>query len=149
LDIVLSLVGASVSEVQACGVSLVSHTTDVAHARVVFHNGCIATFSASRLAESKVREIRIVETDGYVAVDLAQQTAVVGRRAMGTAGIPEVLTERVRGDGREPLKLELEAFLDSVRTGAPPLVSGREGTAALELAYAIIDEITARPHHHR
>jgi predicted dehydrogenase len=149
LDIVLALVGAPVLEVQARGVSMISPTNDVAHARVVFQNGCVATFSASRLAESKIRELRIFEPEGYVAVDLAQQTAVVGRRAMGASGASEVLTEQVRGDGREPLKLELEAFLDSVRTGTPPLVSGREGTAALELAYAIIDKIAASPHHHR
>ena len=148
LDLVLGLVDAPVAEVQASGLSILSATTDVAQARVVFRNGCVATFSANRVAESKLREIRICEPEGYVVVDLAQQTAVVGRRTMGTSGSYEVLTEHVRGDGREPLKLELEAFLDSIRTGASPLVSGREGTAALELAYAIIDEIAPHPHHH-
>jgi len=59
---------------------------------------------------------------------------------------------------REPLKLELEAFLDSVRTGAPPLVSGKEGAAALDLACAIMTGIArhgrresggaAGSHHH-
>ncbi len=66
---------------------------------------------------------------------------------MGTSGRYKVLTEQVRGDGREPLKLELESFLDSVRTGVQPLVSGREGAAALELAYAIINAITTHSHH--
>src|SRR2546422_11037152 len=80
--------------------------------------------------------------------DLAQQTASVGRRTMGTSGRYEVLTEQVRGDGREPLKLELEAFLDAVRNGVQPLVSGREGAAALELAYAIINAIGTHSHHH-
>src|SRR2546425_1187510 len=70
------------------------------------------------------------------------------RRTMGTSGRYEVLTEQVRGDGREPLKLELEAFLDAVRNGAQPLVSGREGAAALELAYAIINAIGTHSHHH-
>src|SRR6266568_4172958 len=106
-----------------------------------------APFTANRFAESKIRKVRIFQPEGYVVVDLAQQTAVVGRRTMGTSGRYEVLTEHVRGDGREPLKLELEAFLDSVRTGAQPLVSGREGAAALELAYAIINAITTHSHH--
>lgn len=148
LDLVLGLVGAPVRAVQASGLSILSPTADVAQARVVFHNGCVATFSANRVAESKIREVRICEPEGFVVIDLAQQTAVVGRRAMGLSGRHEVLTEQVRGDGREPLKLELEAFLNSIRTDASPLVSGREGTAALELAYAIIDEITAHPYHH-
>jgi len=158
LDLVLGMVGAPVRDVQASGVSMLSSATDVAQARVAFDNGCVATFSASRVAESKTRELRIYEPGGFVVIDLAGQTAVVGRRAMGALGSHELLTEQVRGDGREPLKLELEAFLDSVRTGAPPMVSGREGTAALELAGAIMAEIarhgrresggSAGSHHH-
>lgn len=158
LDLVLGLVDVPVREVQANGLSILSPTTDVAQARVVFQDGCIATFSVNRVAESKIREVRICEPEGFVVIDLAQQTALVGRRAMGTSGRYEVLTEQVRGDGREPLKLELEAFLDSVRTGAPPLVSGKEGTAALELAGAIMAAIarhgrresggSAGSHHH-
>ena len=138
LDLVLGMVGAPALDIQAGGLSILSPTTDVAQARVVFQNGCIATFSASRVAESKLRELRIYEPGGFVVIDLAGQTAVVGRQAMGASGSHELLTEQVQGDGREPLKLELEAFLDSVRTGAPPLVSGREGAAALELAGAIM-----------
>ncbi len=141
LDLVLGMVGAPVRDVRASGVSVLSAATDVAQARVVFDNGCVATFSVSRVAESKVRELRIYEPGGFVVIDLAGQTAVVGRRAMGTSGSHELLTEQVRGDGREPLALELEAFLDAVRTGVPPLVSGKEGTAALELAGAIMAEI--------
>ncbi len=158
LDLVLGMVGAPVRDVQASGVSILSPTTDVAQAQVVFRNGCIATFSVSRVAVSKLRELRIYEPGGFVVIDLAGQTAVVGRRAMGASGSHELLTEQVRGDGREPLKLELEAFLDSVRTGAPPLASGREGAAALELAGAIMAGIarhgrkesggSAGSHHH-
>src|SRR5437016_3557374 len=148
LDLVLGLISAPVQEIQASGVSILSPTTDVAQARVVFQNGCVATFSANRVAQSKVREVRILQPEGYVVIDLAQQSARVGRRTMGTSGRYEVLTEQVRGDGREPLKLELEAFVDAVRTGAQPLVSGREGAAALELAYAIINAIGTHSHHH-
>lgn len=158
LDLVLGLVDVPVREIQANGFAILSPTTDAAQAWVVFENGCVATFSVNRVAESKIREVRICEPEGFVVIDLARQTAVVGRRAMGTSGRHEVLTEQVRGDGREPLKLELEAFLDSVRTGAPPLVSGKEGAAALELAGAIMDEIarhgrresggSAGSHHH-
>jgi len=148
LDLVLGLISAPVREIQASGVSILSATTDVAQARIVFQNGCVASFSANRVAESKLREVRILQPEGYVVIDLAQQTASVGRRTMGTSGRYEVLTEQVRGDGREPLKLELEAFLDAVRNGVQPLVSGREGAAALELAYAIINAIGTHSHHH-
>lgn len=141
LDLVLELVGSPVREVRAQGVSSLSPTNDVAQARVVFQNGCVASFSANRIAESKVRELRIWEPEGYVVIDLGQKTGVVARRAMGLSGDPEMLTECVRGGDREPLKLELEAFLDTVRTGAAPLVSGHNGLAALELAHAIMNEL--------
>ena len=158
LDLVLGMVGAPVRDIQSSGLSILSSSTDVAQARIVFRNDCVATFSASRIAESKVRELRVYEPEGFVLIDLAGQAAVVGRRAMGTSGSHELLTEQIRGDGREPLKLEREAFLDSVRTGAPPLVSGKEGAAALELACAIMAGIarhgrretggSAGSHHH-
>lgn len=158
LDLVLGMVGVPVRDIQSSGLSILSPTTDVAQARIVFQNDCTATFSASRIAESKVRELRVYEPEGFVMIDLAGQTAVVGRRAMGASGSHELLTEQVQGDGREPLKLELEAFLDAVRTGTPPLVSGKEGAAALELACAIMAGIarhgrrepggSAGSHHH-
>ena len=141
LDIALSLVDSQVVDIQAHGVSLVSPTTDVANARVVFRNGCVATFSASRVAETKIREIRFFDHEGFIAADLVRHTARIGRRTMGTAGRPRLSVEAVRGDGLEPLKLELQAFLESVRTGTPPLVSGREGAAALRLAAGIIERI--------
>lgn len=141
LDLVLELVGSPVQEVRAQGVSSLSPTTDVAQARIRFQNGCVASFSVNRLAESKVRELRIWEPDGYVVVDLGHKTGIVARRVMSTAGVPELLTEPVRGDDREPLKLELEAFLEAVRAGTAPLVSGQQGVAALELAQAIMNEI--------
>jgi predicted dehydrogenase len=141
LDLVLELVGSPVREVRAQGVSSLSPTTDVAQARVVFRNGCVASFSANRMAESKVRELRIWEPDGYVVIDLGHKTGIVMRRAMGSSGAPEMLIEPVRGDDREPLKLELEAFLEAIRTGTTPLVSGHHGLAALDLAHAIMNEI--------
>jgi len=146
LDLVLGIVGAPWRDVQAQGLMMVSSTTDVAQARVAFDNGCVATFSASRVAESKVRELRIYEPEGFVASDLVGHTAVVGRRVMGASGKHEVVTKQVVGDGREPLKLELEAFLNAIHTGTPPLVSGQEGVAALELADAVMAEIA---HHGR
>ncbi|TLY36223.1 MAG: Gfo/Idh/MocA family oxidoreductase [Nitrospirae bacterium] len=146
LDLALALAGAPVHDVQAHGVAIVSATTDVAHARIVFENGCVAALSASRMAESKIRELRIYQPDGYVIVDLAQRTGRIGRRAMGIAGVAEVLTETIEGDSQEPLKLELQAFLESVATGAPPLVSGREGAAALKLAYDVMARIAGTAH---
>jgi predicted dehydrogenase len=162
LDIVLALVGAPVEDVQANGVRVVSATADVAHARVTFQNGCVASFSASRLASAKVREIRLYDADQFWVLDLLQQTALVGRRSVASPEGSPVVTQSLRGDHQDALRLELQAFVESVRAGTEPLVSGREGTAALELAFAIMDEIARHsttisgreshettPHHYR
>jgi predicted dehydrogenase len=147
LDIVLSLVDAEVEDVEAYGLALVSPTTDVAHARVVFRNGCVAVLSASRVADTKVRQIRVYEPESFLVVDLVEQAARIGRRAMSSGGYPEIVTEVVRGDGQEPLKLELQEFVESVNGGAAPQASGQEGAAALRLAAAIMDDIR-RPSAH-
>jgi predicted dehydrogenase len=143
LDIVLSMAVGEVRQVHAQGVSLVSATADVAHAQVLFDTGCVAIFSANRVAAGKVRELRFYEPESFLVIDLFAQTARIGRRAIGPAGNPEIITELIRGDGQEPLKLELQAFLESIRQGMPPLVSGREGVAALRLAESIMAEMNS------
>jgi predicted dehydrogenase len=147
LDIVLSLTDSAVKNIQAHGVSLISPTSDVANARVSFQNGCAATFSVSRTAEAKMREIRLFDHEGFIVVDLNRQTVRSGRRMMAKTGRHEMVIESVRGDGQEPLKLELQAFLESVRTGTAPLVSGREGVAALRLASDIMENIARNAAH--
>jgi predicted dehydrogenase len=142
LDIVLSLIGSRVGHIEAQGISLVSRTADVAHARVHFETGCVATFSASRLAEGKVRDLRFYEHESFLCVDLLAQAARIGRRVLGPDGTSEILTELIRGDGQEALKLELQAFLDSVRHGTAPLVSGEQGLAALRVAHRIMSCIS-------
>jgi predicted dehydrogenase len=142
LDIVLSFVDADVRAIEAEGVSLLTSTTDIAQARVTFSNGCVATFSASRVADSKVRELRVYEAESFLVVDLVQQIARLGRRVMGPAGSPDIQTELIHGDGQEPLKLELQAFVESITNGTPPEASGREGAHALRLAESIMNRIT-------
>ena len=141
LDIVLSISDAGVRHIAAQGVSLVTPTIDVAYAQVLFETGCMATFSANRLAEGKVRELRFYESDGFLVVDLLAQTARIGRRIIGPTGNAEIITEIIRGDGQEPLKLELQAFLDSITHGTPPLVSGQAGVMALQLTESIMAQI--------
>ena len=141
LDIVLSLSDAGVRHIAAQGVSLVTPTIDVAYAQVLFETGCMATFSANRVAEGKVRELRFYESDGFLVVDLLAQTARIGRRIIGPTGNAEIITEIIRGDGQEPLKLELQAFLDSITHGTPPLVSGQAGVVALQLTESIMAQI--------
>ena len=141
LDIVLSMAVGEVREVHAQGLSFVSPTADIAHAQVLFDTGCVATFSANRVAPSKVREIRFYEPGSFLVIDLLAQSAQIGRQVISPSGDPDIITELIHGDGQEPLKLELQAFLESIRQGTPPLASGQEGVAAIRLAESIMAEI--------
>jgi predicted dehydrogenase len=60
----------------------------------------------------------------------------------------KILREPVPIEKGEPLKRELADFIACAKAGAEPKVSGREGTAALELALEITDRIQKHLHDH-
>lgn len=66
---------------------------------------------------------------------------MICRREAGTGARPSIVIEQLRGSEEEPLKLQLESFLNAVATGSKPLVSGEDGAAALELAQRVLEAI--------
>jgi predicted dehydrogenase len=146
IDIVLSLVGSPVTSVDAVGVPVLSDSEDIANARVKFESGCVANLTASRVSVTKMRKIRVFSTDAYVSLNYDDQRLSVYRRkpgepAPGESRMTLVNVQDVPVDRGEPLKLELESFLHCVRTGEQPVVSGRDGRAALALAQEIADSV--------
>ncbi|HEY0263414.1 MAG TPA: Gfo/Idh/MocA family oxidoreductase [Granulicella sp.] len=157
LDVVLSFVDSSVCEVRAVGLPVLSPKVDIANVRVEFENGCVANFTASRVSTERVRKLRFFQPHQYLSLDFARQdlllidvTAAAGmdlsqlmalQAAAGShpsAGLSLAKLPVVEG---EPLRLEIEAFLESVRTGSRPVVSGEDGRRALDLALAINKQI--------
>jgi len=139
LDIVLHLVHSPVAEVRAVGIPILSHKADIANARVEFQNGCVANLTASRVSFEKTRKLRFFQPHDYISVDYATQTGVMVSLRMG-----RVIERRLEPPNGEPLKIELESFLNCVRTRSAPRVSGEDGLRALELAIAINEEIGRR-----
>ena len=139
IDIVLSLVHAPVAEVRAVGIPVLSQKPDIANARVEFADGCVANFTASRVSFEKVRKIRFFQPHDYISIDCAAQTGAVVSLRMG-----KVTEKKLAPPAEEPLKAELTAFLNCVRTRSNPLVSGGDGLRALELAIRINEEIDRR-----
>ena len=162
LDIVLSLVASAVREVRAVGLPVLSPKVDIANVRLEFENGCIANFTASRVSTERVRKLRFFQPHQYLSLDFARQdllmidvTAAAGLnmvqlaamaamvQAAGqhpTAGLSLKKLPVVEG---EPLRLEIESFLNAVRTREKPLVSGDDGRAALALALEVNEAIAA------
>lgn len=138
LDLVLSCGLGPVTDVQAAGLSVLSATHDVAHARIRFASGCVATLTASRISPKGMRQWRVFQSDGSVTIDFQTRQGVIGRRADGTGQTGMAAPEEVHAGDSEPLKAQLESFLRAIRSASRPLVSGEDGAAAVELAHHVL-----------
>jgi predicted dehydrogenase len=156
LDIVLSLVASPVREVRAVGLPVLSRKVDIANVRLEFENGCVANFTASRVSTERVRKLRFFQPHQYLSLDFARQdllmidvTAAAGMDPAQLAAMAQMVQQagqhpsaglslsKVPVEMGEPLRLEIESFLQAVRSRSVPLVSGEDGRAALALALEI------------
>jgi predicted dehydrogenase len=164
LDIVLAFTHSPVREVRAVGLPIVSPRVDIANVRVEFKSGCVANFTASRVSTERVRKLRFFEPRQYVSIDYARQDLLMIRM---DERVPAELAAAAAGGGLdaetlkklmsatqagpapglsfakpevsqgEPLRLEIESFLECVRTRRAPKVTARQGREALKLALEI------------
>lgn len=156
LDIVMKLVGKPVREVRAVGLPVLSKKVDIANVRLEFGNGCVANFTASRVSTERVRKMRFFQPHQYLSLDFARQDllmidvsaaagmdmaqmAALAEAAAKAGGHPSMGMElrKVPVEAGEPLRLEIEAFLEAVRTRNQPVVTVEDGRAALALALEI------------
>ncbi|HEY0932041.1 MAG TPA: Gfo/Idh/MocA family oxidoreductase [Gemmatimonas sp.] len=151
LDLVHTLVGTRVADVQAMGIPVLTPQVDIANARLTFANGAVANITASRVSRERLRKLRIFQRSGYLSLDLAAGTGEFFRLRgdfdpMLLARAPRALedfVERVQleaPDG-EPLVMELSQFLGAVMGRNPIAVTGQEGREALEAALRIVAAI--------
>src|SRR5215468_4461137 len=141
LDILLALVGEPVVEVKAVGIPVLSDKVDIAHARLEFTGGAVANVTASRVSTERVRKVRFFQEHEYISLDYARRDALrvrVKTPAIQPGVLPEFAFEKLPARDVEPLRAELEAFLDAVRTRKPPKTNGMAGRAALELATRVM-----------
>jgi predicted dehydrogenase len=140
LDILLTLVKEPVTEVKAVGIPVLTDKVDIAHARLEFAGGAVANVTASRVSTERVRKMRFFQQHEYISLDYARRDAL--RVAVKKPGPqPEFAFEKLPAQAVEPLRSELEAFVDAVRTRREPRTSGRSGRAALDLAERVMASI--------
>jgi predicted dehydrogenase len=140
LDIVLALDGSGPVQIEAVGVPVLTPRVDIANARLRFASGLIANLTASRVSLEKVRKFRVFAPRTYVSADFTAREAQI-YRLEGDAGAPRIEATRQGAPDREPLRLQIEAFLRSVQDRSQPLVSGSDGRRALALALTILERI--------
>jgi predicted dehydrogenase len=139
IDLIQSLVGAPIESIDAVGASVFSAGLDIANARIRYANGCVANTTASRVSMKMERKLRLFQDDAYISIDLQQKVLTIVRKPPAGADVPkgQVLIEERTYDQGDALKLEIEAFLQSIRAGTPPVVTGEDGLRALETATRI------------
>ena len=133
LDILLALVDAPVTEIKSIGIPVLTDKVDIAHARLDFASGAVANVTASRVSTERVRKLRFFQQHEYISVDFTRQDAL-RVRVVEPGPQPKFDFTALPSEKQEPLRAELRAFLDSVRTRRAPLVDGVAGRRALELA---------------
>jgi predicted dehydrogenase len=137
LDVVLSLVDSPVAAIDAVGVPVLTPKIDIANVRLRFQSGCIVNLTASRISRDRTRKIRFFQPESYVAIDYAAQEVEMWRLVRQPVGMPTIEGGPVPVTSDEPLKLELQDFVDAIRDRRPPQVTGEDGRRALALAQDI------------
>lgn len=139
LDLILSAVGSTVTEVRASGTAVLTDGIDIGNARLEFANGCVANLTASRVSTATLRKMRLFLKDRYLAVDFGQRQVQLARR--GDDPHTPIAVDEVAVPAADALQTEIEAFAAAVREGRPPAVSGEDGRRALALALEIAERM--------
>ncbi len=139
IDIILALVDSDLKQIDACGTAVLTQGTDIANARLTFENGCVANVTASRISMKMERKMRMFRPCSYISVDF--QNRVLTKHKTGSKemfpGIPEIETEESVFETGDALLEEIKHFVNCIKTGQNPLVSGEAGKRALATAIEI------------
>ncbi len=162
IDIILYLSKSKVKKIDAVGVNVIADKEDIANARIQFENGCVANITASRVSFEPMRRIRLFSENSYISLDYQKQEALIYKKSpkltlksidienKGVSNITDLKNfsfgdmlkiERIKMNNQEPLRKELESFIDCVKNGKQPVVSGEEGIEAIKIADVIREEI--------
>lgn len=158
IDIILNLVKSKVKNISANGVAIITNKIDIANARIEFENGCVANVTASRISQKKMRKMRIFQENAYISVDFAENTSEVfrltneqaasgGGFAMSIGQIEKngenlnISYEKPNHEEINPLKFELNSFIESIKNKSEPKVTIEDGMEALRVAEMIVSQI--------
>jgi predicted dehydrogenase len=167
LDIVLAFVKSPVTSVDGVGIPVLSKSADIANARLRFANGCVANLTVSRVSPERMRKIRVFsggEVPSYISLDYRAQEGFIYRIAREDEWVSsklrklialadssvtvvsefagkKIVREPVPIAKDEPLKLELQHFVECVQQQQTPMVSGESAKRALDLAFEITRQV--------
>jgi predicted dehydrogenase len=145
IDLIQELVGQPLVNIDAVGAQVFSQDIDIVNARLRFAGGCVVNTTASRISLKQERKLRIFQDDAYLSVDLQQKIlTVIRKKVAGPVESPaQVDIEEQSFEQGDALNSEIVAFLQSVREGTTPVVTGEDGLRALTTAMQITAAVDA------
>ncbi len=142
LDILLSLVPSKVVKINSVGIPILTSKIDIANTRLEFENGCVANVTASRVSSEKIRKLRFFQPNSYISVDYDKQTvASYGLIPSNGALGKEIVSHNMVIERYEPLKAELESFIECAEKKTTPKCTGEDGKRALEVALTVLSQM--------
>jgi len=141
IDVVLATMGERPDEITAHG----NKGNQYATADLEFGDGTVASLTASRVTQQRVRKLSITAEECRVNVDYIDRSVEIHRHSLpeyiedngDVRYRHESIVERPTVQTGEPLKNELEAFVAAATGDADPVVSGEDGLRVLEVAREI------------
>ena len=156
IDILLSLVKSPVKSIKATGLSILTGSLDIAHARIRFESGTVASIMSSRVAKDEVRKVKIFQKNLYTTMDLllglTEVYKIIDNKDNNSEAVMTVplnnsneekfiAYEKPEVSKKDPLKMELQNFISSIQGKETPIVSGKDGRDALKVAIEIQEMI--------
>ncbi|MCR9245551.1 MAG: Gfo/Idh/MocA family oxidoreductase [bacterium] len=162
LDLVLALVDSPIKSVEAFGGAVFTPAEDMASAIIRFENGAVAHLTANRVALKPMRKMRVFSKSGYASLDFQTQQGMVVEKTAGwdfekldldsidRAEVGDLWkfvfdgllkVKNLELSAGNPLRAELEDFVQCVRQRSRPRVSGEDGVAAVAAAEQVMASI--------
>ena len=140
IDLILDIVKGPIEKIDAVGVPVLSPVEDIAVARIHFADGCIANITASRISLKTERAMRLFQRDAHISIDFLNCT-FTKTKISRNGHLSPVYTFDENAADADSLYREIDSFVDCVRHGKTPLVSGEDGRRALETALRIRESL--------
>ncbi len=158
IDLILSFMESKVKYISASGAGVMTKSIDIANARIEFEDGAVANITASRISLKRSRQLRIFQKDGYFSIDFQDKSVkhikksknlykVMPKLMMGnyenidTKDVVDIVEVIASDRKKDALTVEIESFIHAIEANINPVVDGRAGTRALEVALEIVNKI--------
>ena len=136
IDILLSLVKSRVKSIHASGVSILTNSIDIAHARILFENNCVCNLSSSRISDKVERKMRVFQKNEYYSLDY-QNCILDSYKKVKKGSILGIEKTQDKFLDNDSLKEEIESFLNCISNKKKPIVNADDGINALQYALKI------------